>query len=70
LNRSLRSTAAARLRKAKRQHGIVALLSAGVSIPEIAAREVATERHIRQQVQEIRSKRARRVCRASGEPPQ
>lgn len=53
--------AASRLRKAQREQGIIALLNAGVSIPEIAAREGVTERRIRQRVQEILAKRAPRA---------
>ncbi len=52
--------AAAPLSKAKREQKIIAQLNAGVSIPEIAAREGLTERRIRQRVQEILAKRAPR----------
>jgi hypothetical protein len=52
--------AAARLRKAQREQKIIAQLNAGVSIPEIAAREGLTERRIRQRVQEILARRAPR----------
>jgi hypothetical protein len=55
------SRAAARLRRARREQGIIALLNAGVSVPEIAAREGVTERRIRQRVQEILAKRAPRA---------
>jgi hypothetical protein len=51
---------AARLTKAVREQKIIALLNAGVSIPEIAARERVTERRIRQRVQDILAKRAPR----------
>jgi hypothetical protein len=50
--------AAARLRKARCEQALVALLNAGVSIAEIAAREGLTERRIRQRVQEILARRA------------
>jgi hypothetical protein len=55
------SRAVARLRKARREQGIIALLNAGVSVPEIAARAGVTERRIRQRVQEILAKRAPRA---------
>jgi hypothetical protein len=48
------------LRKAARGQKIVAQLNAGLSIPEIAAREGVTERRIRQRVREILAKRAPR----------
>ena len=53
--------AGARWRKAEREQRIVALLNAGVSIAEIAAREGVTERRIRQRVQEILARRAPRA---------
>jgi hypothetical protein len=52
--------AASRLRKAKSEQTIITQFNAGVSIPEIAAREGVTERRIRQRVQEILAKRAPR----------
>jgi hypothetical protein len=52
--------AAARSRKAEREQQIIALLNAGVSIQEIAARQGVTERRIRQRVQEVLAKRAPR----------
>jgi DNA-binding CsgD family transcriptional regulator len=52
--------AGARSGKAEREQKIIALLNAGVSIPEIAAREGVTERRIRQRVQDILARRAPR----------
>jgi hypothetical protein len=49
------------LRKTVREQKIVALLNAGVSIPEIVARQSVTERRIRQRVQDILAKRAPRA---------
>ena len=53
--------AAARVRKIEREQRTIALLNAGVSIPEIAARAGVTERRIRQRVQEILARRAPRA---------
>ncbi|HME85298.1 MAG TPA: hypothetical protein VKG91_12320, partial [Roseiarcus sp.] len=62
-NRSIEARRAARLRKARRERGIVDLLNRGVAVAEIAAREGVTEKRMRAVVRDL-------LARRMPEPPE